>query len=224
MGTIGYGSMSFLFASSLQYLPASLAEMLLFTYPVLVSLLSFIIGVEQFSKWKGLALVVCSGGLFLILGVSLTNISHFGVILGVSGAIVYSCYILVSNHVLKDVHPLVATAYICSAAALTFFMYTWTTGQLILTLPLNGWLALLGIAFLGTIVGMMYFFAGISKVGAANASIISTAEPVITVVLSVLVLDEHFTILQIIGGFLIISSIVILQLCTNHETKELPSS
>lgn len=220
MGTIGYGSMSFLFAAALQYLPASLAEMLLFTYPVIVSLLSFIIGAEQFNWLKGLALAICSGGLFLILGVSLANISQLGVILGLSGAIIYSCYILVSNQVLKDIHPLVATTYVCSSAALTFLVYAGTTGQLILTLSLSGWLALLGIVIFGTIVGILFFFAGIAKVGATNASIISTAEPIITVLLSALVLSEHLTLLQIFGGFLIIASILILQLCTASKVNE----
>lgn len=220
MGTIGYGSMSFLFAGSLQYLPASLSEMLLFTYPVIVSVLSFVIGVESFSWQKGLALLICSGGLFLILGVSLANVNQLGVILGISGALIYSCYILVSNRVLKNIHSLVATTYVCSAAALTFLIYSSTTGQLLWNFSLSGWLALLGIAFLGTIVGILCFFAGISRIGATNASIISTAEPIITVLLSAIVLGEHLTWLQLLGGFLIIGSILILQLCTVSKTDE----
>jgi len=219
MGIIGYGSMSFLFASSLHYLSASLAEMLLFIYPVLVSIMSFIIGAEQFSWQKGLALVICVSGLFLILGVSFASISSLGVILGLSSAIVYSCYILISNRVLKDVHSLVATTYVCSAASLVFLLYTLATDQLMLTLPVTGWLSLLGIAFFATIVAILCFFAGLGKIGAANASIISTAEPVIAVLFSALFLGEQLTILQGIGGLLIVGSISILQLCTNNKTS-----
>lgn len=219
MGIIGYGSMSFFFASSLQYLSASLAEMLLFTYPVLVSIMSFIIGVEQFNWQKGLALIICVSGLFLILGISLASISQLGVALGLGSAVVYSCYIMISNRVLKDVHSLVATTYVCSAAALAFALYTSVTDQLILTLPLTGWLALLGIAFFGTIVGILCFFAGIIRIGAANASIISTAEPAIAVLLSALVLGEQLTLLQGIGGLLIVTSILVLQLCANSKTS-----
>ena len=225
MGIIGYGSMSFLFASSLQYLSASLAEMLLFTYPVLVSIMSFIIGAEQFSWHKGLALVICISGLFLILSVSLTSISQFGVILGLGSAVVYSCYIMISNRVLKDVHSLVATTYVCSAAALVFTIYTIVTDQLILTLPLTGWLSLLGIALFVTIVGILCFFSGIIRIGAANTSIISTAEPAITVLISALVLGEQLTLLQGIGGLLIVASILVLQLCTNNKAiGEIPNA
>jgi drug/metabolite transporter (DMT)-like permease len=215
MGALGYGSMSFLFAASLQYLPASLTEMLLFTYPTLVSVLSFIIGDEKFSWQKGVALFICLVGLFFILGVSFTGISHFGILLGLSCAVIYSCYILIGNRVLKNVHSLVATTYVSSAAALAFAAYSLSTNQLILTLPTEGWLALLGTASFGTILGILGFFAGISKIGAASASIISTAEPVLTVILSVLVLGEELSFLQFFGGLLIIASILLLQLCTN---------
>ena len=217
MGLIGYASMSFFFAASLRYLPVSLATMLLFTYPTLVSIMSFINGNEQFSWQKGLALMICGSGLFLILGVSFESINQFGVVLGLGAAIIYSCYIMISKHVLKDVHSLVATTYVCSAAALAYALYTSITGQLILTLPSTGWLALLGIAFFGTIVGILCFFAGINKIGPAKASIISTAEPVLTILLSALVLGEQLTLLQGIGGLLIISSILLLQLCTGKN-------
>ncbi len=219
MGIIGYGSMSFLFATSLQYLSASLAEMLLFTYPILVSIFSFAKGDEEFSWPKALALLICVAGLFLILGVSLANISQLGIALGLGSAVVYSCYIMVSKSVLKNIHSLVATTYVCSAAAFVFATYTWITDQLILSLPTMGWLALLGIASSGTIVGILGFFAGISRIGVSNASIISTAEPVIAVLLSVLMLGEHLTLLQGLGGLLIVASILILQLCTNPNIE-----
>ena len=130
---------------------------------------------------------------------------------------------MISKHVLKDVHSLVATTYVCSAAALAYALYTSITGQLILTLPSTGWLALLGIAFFGTIVGILCFFAGINKIGPAKASIISTAEPVLTILLSALVLGEQLTLLQGIGGLLIVSSILLLQLCTG-KTMDLSAS
>jgi len=215
MGALGYGSMSLFFAASLQFLPASLSEMLLFTYPIIVSILSFLIGNEQFNWQKGVALTICLLGLFFILGVSFTGISHIGILFALSSATIYSCYILIGKRVLQDVHSLVATTYVSSAAALTFAIYTLATNQLILTLPMQGWLALIGTATFGTVVGILGFFAGLSKIGAANTSIISTAEPVLTVLLSVLILGETLTILQGLGILLVIGSILLLQFYNN---------
>lgn len=219
MGIIGYGSVSFLFTTSLQYLSASLAEMLLFTYPVLVSILTFVKGDEKFSWQKGVALLICVSGLFLILSVSFANISQLGIALALGSAIIYSCYIMISKSVLKNIHSLVAATYICSAPALVFTAYAWKTDQLTLTLSTSGWLALIGIASLGTVVGILGFFAGINRIGVSNASIVSTAEPVIAVLFSVFMLGEHLTLLQIVGALLIVASILVLQLCTNPDIK-----
>jgi drug/metabolite transporter (DMT)-like permease len=214
MGAIGYGSMSVLFATSLKYLPASLSSMLLYTYPALVSLLSFALGDEIFSLKKGLALAVCFVGLVLVLGVSYAELHPVGILLGLGSAVMYSCYIVIGNRLLKNVNPLVTTTYVCAAAATTFILIGLVTGDIILTLPLQGWLAILGIALFPTLIGILGFFAGMAHIGAANASIISTVEPLLTVILAAILLSETITLLQTIGGTLIISGILILQLWT----------
>lgn len=219
MGGLGYGSMSMLFALSIQYLPASLAAMLLYTYPALVSVLSFLIGDEQYSWEKGLALAICFSGLFLVLGVSIENISMLGCALGLGASIVYSVYIVIGNRLLKNVDSMVTTTHVCISAAIVFVVAGVATNSLIFSLPLSGWLAIIGIALLPTIVGIMGFFAGMRLVGATNASIISTMEPVITVLLSVVLLNETITPLQVGGGVLILSGILILQLWAGKRTE-----
>jgi drug/metabolite transporter (DMT)-like permease len=212
LGGLGYGSMSMLFALSIKYVPASLAGMLLYTYPALVSILSFFIGDERYTWQKGLALAVCFSGLFLVLGVSFDNVSILGFVFGLGSALVYSVYIVISNRILKNTDPLVTTTYVCASAAVVFALSGLATDSLNWTLPLDGWLAIIGIALLATIVGIVGFFAGMSRIGAINASIISTLEPVITVLLSVALLHEKITPLQVGGGVLILGSILFLQL------------
>lgn len=212
LGGMGYGSMSMLFAMTIKYVPASLAVMLLYTYPAIVSVLSFFIGDEKYTWQKGLALTVCFSGLFLVLGVSLDNVSMLGFVLGLGSALVYSFYIVIGNRLLKNTNPLVTTTYVCTSAAIVFLVIGITTDSLTWSMPLTGLLSIIGIALLPTIVGIVGFFAGMSHVGATNASIISTLEPIITVLLSVALLNEKITPLQVSGGILILGSIVFLQL------------
>lgn len=212
LGALGYGTMSACFAVSIEYVPVPLAALLLYTYPALVTLLSFAIGDEQITWYKSLALTICFTGLVLILGVSSGGVNPIGIMLGLSAAVLYSGYIVIGNRLLKNIHPLVATMYVCSAAGAAFTAIGLFQGSLILALPPLGWLALAGIAVLGTIVGILFFFAGLSLIGAANASIISTTEPLITVLLSVALLGDSISLLQALGGMLIIASVIILQL------------
>ncbi|MGI6091850.1 MAG: DMT family transporter [Veillonellaceae bacterium] len=217
MGILGYCVVSILFTSTLYYLPASLAAMLLYAYPALVTLIAFIIGDEVFSWNKGIALVICFLGLFLVLGVSFSSLQPIGIMLGLSAALVYSVYIVVGNRVLKSINPLLATTYVCSAAGIALLVGGWAAGYQSLDFDPHGWADIFGMALLGTIVGILGLFAGMSRIGAANASIISITEPVITVILSVLLLAEELTLLQVIGGLLIIAGIIVLQVWAKEQ-------
>jgi len=56
---------------------------------------------------------------------------------------------------------------------------------------------------------MLTFFYGMKLIGATSASIISTLEPVMTVIFAVTLLDEHLTLLQVAGGvFVVMGGIV----------------
>jgi len=212
LGAVGYGGMSMLFANSLYYLPASLTAMLLYTYPAIVSLLSFVLGDERFGWYKGIALFICFAGLFLVLGVSFAGVQMIGVLSVLGAAAIYSCYIIVGNRLLKSVDALVTTTYVCSAAGVTFLLYGLLSNDLIFDLPVKAWLEILGIAIFPTLIAVLTFFSGLRLIGATNASIISTLEPLITVMLSALLLGEKITLVQAGGGLLLLTGVVILQL------------
>lgn len=211
MGGLGYGSTSAFFAGSLHYLPASLSAMLLYTFPAIVSLLSFLTGEERFTRVKGAALAVCLVGLILTLGVSFANISLLGILLGLAAAVTYSVYIVIGNRLLKNTDTLLATGYICSAAAIVYTATGLATASLQFSLPYSAWASIVAIAVFPTIVGILFFFAGLKKIGPTSASIISTLEPAITVLLSILLLGEHITLLQLAGGILVLCGVILLQ-------------
>ena len=212
MGAVGYGGMSGLYANSIHYLPASLTGLLLYTYPALVTVLAVIVGEERFTLQKGGALVVCSGGLVLLLGASFEGAHLEGVLSVLGAAVIYSCYIIIGNRILKNLDPLVTSFYVCSSAGLAFLLYGMVAGELVLDLTPLGWLSILGIAVFPTLFGVIGFFAGLRLIGATNASIISMLEPLITVLLCALLLGERITPLQGVGGAVLLAGAVILQL------------
>ncbi|GFO63421.1 DMT family transporter [Geomonas paludis] len=218
MGAVGYGGMSGLYANAIHYLPASLTGMLLYTYPALVTILALIVGDERFNAPKGIALVVCSVGLVLVLGASFEGAQLAGVLSVLGAAVIYSCYIIIGNRILKNIDPMVTSLWVCTAAGLAFFCYGAAKGELILDVSLRGWLSIVGIAVFPTLFGVMGFFAGLRLIGATNASIISMLEPLITVLLSVILLGERITPLQGFGGAVLLFGGLILQLW-GHEAR-----
>ncbi|MHB1166915.1 MAG: DMT family transporter [Carboxydocellales bacterium] len=220
LGAIGYGSQSFLFFSSLQLIPAAMAAMLFYIYPALVFLASLLLKTETITLRKVLALVMALIGLTLMLGTSFNNLNLQGLLFAFGSALVYTCYILLSNRVLKKVPTLVASTVICSSAALSFLLWGIVGGTLSLTIPLQGWIAITVIAVFSTVFAILTFFAGLNRIGATQASIISVLEPGVTVVLSYLFLSETLQGYQLLGGFLILASIIILQMPDKNSFRQ----
>jgi drug/metabolite transporter (DMT)-like permease len=71
---------------------------------------------------------------------------------------------------------------------------------------------ILAMIFLSTIMALGTFLAGMRLVGPTTASLLSTLEPVFTVLLAVLLLQEALRPLQIVGGGLVLAAVVLLSL------------
>ena len=76
------------------------------------------------------------------------------------------------------------------------------------------------IALLSTLLAISTFFAGLSIVGPSTASIISTAEPSVTVGLAALVLHESISGEQVLGGILILAAVLTLQWRTPRQQRD----
>jgi drug/metabolite transporter (DMT)-like permease len=66
-------------------------------------------------------------------------------------------------------------------------------------------------AGLSTVFPIFFLNAGIQKLGATKASITGTIEPVLTILWAVLLLGETIQSVQLVGGVLILISVILLQ-------------
>jgi drug/metabolite transporter (DMT)-like permease len=204
MGGIGYSLMAGLYLTSVRYIPASLAALLLYAYPIIVTAMAVLINLEKFSKYKLFGLILSTFGLVLVLGVALKDINSLGVALALGAAFVYATYIIIGDQVLQTTTPLVTITLISTSAALTYGIIGLTMSGTTWDLAWNTWLGIGGIAFFSTIIAMLTFFHGMKLIGATSASIISTLEPVMTVIFAVIFLNEHLTLLQATGGIFVV--------------------
>jgi drug/metabolite transporter (DMT)-like permease len=168
------------------------------------------------------ALGLASGGLALVVaGAGAGALDPLGAALGLSAAVVYSTYILVSERIVGRVRPRVLSALVCTGAAAPLTAGSALLGELRpaeLTLAGWGWLACL--AVVSTVASISLFFAGLERVGPTTASILATVEPLVTVVLAFLVFDERLGVVQLAGGALVLAAVPALharcQVCICH--------
>lgn len=209
LGAFGYTAMSTLYYSSVRFISPSLAVLLLYTYPVLVVLEGYLLFGDPVGRRSGLAMVLALAGVVLALGNGLGWFDPRGVMLALGAAAVYSLYIVLSSRMLSTVPPLVVTAWVCTGA-LGMFGLAAAVGGMPLDLTPGGWAGVLLMTLVGTVLAVSIFFGGMALIGPARTSILSTLEPLATLLVAAAVYGDVMSALQWVGGGLVISSALLV--------------
>jgi drug/metabolite transporter (DMT)-like permease len=213
LGAVGYSLQSGLYFAAIGRLDVSMVALLLYTYPVFVTLAALALGRATASLRTGSALVIASTGLVLVLLAAGTGAFDLvGALLALGAALTYTTYILVSDGIIGEVDPFALALLVLTGATASFTAAGLATGSLDLALSGEAWLWLILIALVSTVVAVSAFFAGLRRVGPSEAAILSTFEPPVTVALAFLALGERLTIAQLLGGSLVLAAVVLLQL------------
>ncbi len=213
MGALGYVGQSFLYMTAIKYASSGLVALLLYLYPMFVFILSVLILKEKASAVKVVALILA------LVGAALTVDPNGGRLIGalmaVAAALIYSVYIIVGANVMKHVSAVQSSAIIFASAGAVFGMLTFANGA---HFPAShsGWFAMLGVIVVSTIIPVVAFLAGLEIIGPTNAAMLSTLEPVVTVLLAAWLFGERLMPIVMVGGGLILVAVILL---TRSELK-----
>lgn len=212
-GFIGYNLVSFCYFYSLNFIPASLTAVIFFTYPIFVTLFSFVFFKEKLTPNKILSLVLGSVGILSIVSPGKAQIDYRGIIFSLLGGILYAFYVLgLSLPRVKKIDSVKMSFYTNIFAALGMGIAAIVSNTFIY--PINifalSYAALIGI--FATSVAMLALFAGVKRIGAVKGSIIANMEIVIACILGAVFLNEKMGIYQLMGAVLIITSAIMVSL------------
>lgn len=208
LGGVGFVLQSLSFFTALTVASPGLVVLLLYLYPSIVVAISILILHRPSSLIKLMALGIALIGTVLTIG-AVRETQILGVVLGLISASVYATYVLIGEQVMQEESPLTACAVMISSAAVVYGGIVAIHG---VSLPklLSGWFAMAALALISTILAIGTLFAGIKFLGAPTAAMLSTLEPVVTIVLSIIILHQSVTNAQLIGGALILIAVVLV--------------
>ncbi|WP_409329097.1 DMT family transporter [Trujillonella humicola] len=213
LGAVGYVTQAGLYFAALERVDASLVALVFYVYPALVTVVAVLLGRDRLTRARAAAVLVASAGTLLVLaGAGGLRFDAAGVAMAFGAAATYTVYILVADTTVHRVPPVVLSALVMTGAAATLALRNALTGGADLALPAAGWLWIGCIAVVSTVVAMLAFFAGLRRTGPSTAATLSTAEPVVTTALAALALGEFLTPVQLAGGLLVLTSVVLVQL------------
>jgi drug/metabolite transporter (DMT)-like permease len=132
-----------------------------------------------------------------------------GILLAIGAALIYSVYIIVGTNVMRHVSPLQSSMVIFASAGAVYGTLMAFNGP---HLPASGsgWLGIAGIVVVATAIPVVSFLAGLERIGPTNAAMLSTLEPVVTVLLAAWMFDEKLTPIAMLGGGLILVAVILL--------------
>lgn len=199
-----------LFFAALGRIDAALAALVVYIYPGLVALGAVALGRERLGRRQGASLVVASAGVALVLvGAGAGAVDPVGVALALGAAVAYAGYVLAGDRAVRGHDPLAVAAPVCTGAALAFSA-GWALDGGIAGTP-AAW-ALVGLMALGcTVLPMVAFLSGVRRVGPSAASIASTAEPLVTTGLAMLLVGERLAPVQWLGAALVVGAVLVLR-------------
>jgi drug/metabolite transporter (DMT)-like permease len=203
LGGIMFTLTSFGYFSSIKYIPASVAALIFYSYPALVSVGSSFVNKERLSRPVILSIIISFLGLVFLSGKTAISVSMKGVLLAGLAALSYTSYILYGNFIIKDVPYQVVVAYVCFFSAISFLILGSVARGLALPNASSTWILLCFVAFV-SLFGFLAFFLGVELTSPSIAAILSMAEPLVTVVLSLLIFKEYLSITQYFGGVLVL--------------------
>jgi DME family drug/metabolite transporter len=210
---------------AIQQLPVAIAIVLLFTAPVLVVLWTALITHRPLSRFVLGALAASILGVVLVsklLESSPGQVNWFGVGIGLTTAICFAAYIVLSEQILSEqvlseeqteanefIEILLKTYAI---ASLFWLAYQFTQGFPTTLLTAEHISSVLIVGIVGNLLPYLLFLWSLQRVSAEKAAIVATLEPLIAAILAWLWFGQTLTLLQIIGGVLIIVAVTTLQL------------
>ena len=229
--TLGLGAMLVLhsgtYYAAIETVPLSLAGLATSIYPPLVAVLAVRIGrpLDGRRAWLAVALTVAGMGL-AVGGIKASEMPPWsGLLLAISAPIFYSIWILLAARHSGETREstgaesgqttdAVATgALLLTGTAVSYWVMALGVGNPVLPgeVPAGAWPGILGVALTSGFLAPQAFYAGARRVGGAQAALISTVEPLYTILAAGFVLGEMLTPTQWGGAALIIVGVVLSQ-------------
>jgi drug/metabolite transporter (DMT)-like permease len=217
LGLIGYYAASFLDFIGLQYIGAGVGRLILFLYPTLVLLLSFLFLDKKPTSRELTALAVTYAGVALVLSSQAAGVQGrlflLGAALVFASALFYAVYLVAGSQLIRRVGSMRFTAWSMAVATVPaivqFFVLEPTSA---LALPAVVWIYAIVLASVSTVLPLFLQAEALRRIGPSEFALIGALGPVSVAITSALGLDEPFTWVQAVGGLLVIAGVLVVSL------------
>ena len=207
----GYAGTTLLVFNAYNYIPTGMATTIHFLYPTFTVAGLMIFFREKISKTKIFCVLLCLIGIVLFYDGE-TGGSFFGILLALCSSITYAFYtiFLGKSEVLRDIDPPKRLLYMHTIGSVMMLIIGIISGNLSFTMTPLSWGVMFLTANLTSFIGALLYQIGVKYVGSESTAMLSTFEPITSIVIGVLVYHEAMTVRIFIGCLAIILATLII--------------
>lgn len=217
--SLGLGGTPLLLFSSYNYISSGMTTTLHFVYPVLVVVSSAVFFKEKLTKEKLFCCFLCVCGILCFYTPGEQG-SMMGAALAIGSGVTYTFYMLFYSHSgLSRLDNYVLTFYLSCFSAGMLLFFALATGSLVFYTQPLAWVMSLFFAFMVAVLATIFCQNGIRVIGPENAALLSTVEPLTSVVIGCLVFAEPMSLRIVVGIVCILSSVLFLTLAGRRQIR-----
>lgn len=211
LGVIGYSFTSIFLFLAYNYVSSAVATAVLYTYPIMVMLLSIIIYKEKFKLKKLMYVFFTIFGIWIMSNTKGQGSSSLGIIFVLIAGFSYAIYVIgTASPKLKTIDSFVMSFYISLIVAVADGVVSIFTNSFSNSISFIGIMYIILLALISTVISLMTFLKGVRIIGPTNAALFSTVEPIVSLILGAIILGEKINIFTISGVGIIIITMILL--------------
>lgn len=205
-----FAAYSFAVLVAIQLLPVGLVVATFYTFPLLIALLEWSSGRQAFSLRTAIALVIAFIGILLALDVFGATLNRFGIGLCLFAAAAVTTVMTLSARARGDGDSRPVTLHMLATALVIFTVVAFFYGGASLPHTPYAWFGFIAGPFFYTFA-IITLFVVFADIGPVKASMLMNIEPVTSVVLGFLLLDQLLSPLQLVGIGLVIAAVLLVE-------------
>ena len=220
LGTFGMAAINITYLYAISKLNVAAALILEYLAPVIIAIYTAVFQRERLSVLTTGAILAAVAGCYLVVGaynLDLLQLNIAGILSGLGAACAFAWWSVHGEYGMHRYNPWTVLFYALLVAAVEWNILHPPLEAFLQPYSPATWGWVVFVAVVGAILPFGLYYEGINRIRATRASITSTLEPIMAGVLSFIFLGEVMAPLQILGGGLVIGSIVLLQVKPEHD-------
>lgn len=210
-GILGNAFMLITLYASYDFIPVGLSTVLHYIYPLIIVIACALFFRENLSRRVIFAAILVTVGIMLFAKIN-SGSNRVGIILALTSGVLFAFNVVyLDKSGLDRMDYIKLTFYFSAIMSITAFLFAFFSKNLTFDISPSAWILSAVVSVLITLLALPLFQLGIMYEGAAEAGILSTAEPISATLLGIIFLKETITVSGIIGCVLIIIGIVLTE-------------